>query len=141
MSYLPPMRQRRQPKSRGPRAKAGRQHESKTEQNASSSSRLRHGSLRAGEGEQSIISRELCQAPSCSLTGCLELALLKYEALRMSAAEQGQDADPEVTTTTDEQIIQEGKPLWSPTGNFWKDFLFFSGPGWSVILCTWCLSC
>lgn len=50
----------------------------------------------------------------------------------MSAAEQGQDADPEVTTTTDEQIIQEGKPLWSPTGNFWKDFLFFSGPGWFV---------
>ena len=40
-----------------------------------------------------------------------------------------QDVDPEQATAAEEVTTHS----WSPTGNWWRDFLFFSGPGWSVI--------
>ena len=70
-------------------------------------------------------------ALSLEIVACAS-PLTKFDT-KMSAADDEQDVDPDVTA---EDQIQERKPLWSPSGNWWKDFLFFSGPGWSVILCT-----
>ena len=36
------------------------------------------------------------------------------------------DVEEYVTTSP------SAKPLWEPSGSFWKDFIFFSGPGWFV---------
>jgi natural resistance-associated macrophage protein len=40
--------------------------------------------------------------------------------------ELGVSNDCTTTTTT------TNAPLWEPSGNWWKDFLFFCGPGWFV---------
>ena len=39
-----------------------------------------------------------------------------------------------VLTDVEEEVYAESTPLWEPSGSWWKDFLYFSGPGEQALM-------
>ena len=44
------------------------------------------------------------------------------------------DEDDDNNEVDGEEAAETKKQLWEPSGSWWKDFLYFSGPGMGMLL-------